>query len=89
MKKVSIIIAIYNERDSLLQVLDKIKKVKIPLEKEIIIVDDGSNDRTAYGQVVSSVIKQKNIKSLIMLPSLHLLDYDIVRDVFFKKKQRL
>jgi glycosyltransferase involved in cell wall biosynthesis len=41
---VSIVIPVYNERDFLGRVLDKVRAV--PLNKEIILVDDGSTDGT-------------------------------------------
>lgn len=44
--KLSIIIPCYNEKGTILQVVDKINKVLLPVEKEIIIVCDGSTDGT-------------------------------------------
>tara|TARA_Y100000310_G_scaffold274290_1_gene290198 strand:+ start:1653 stop:2345 length:693 start_codon:yes stop_codon:yes gene_type:complete len=44
--KLSIVMPAYNEEKSIIQILDKVLTVKIPLEKEIIVVDDGSKDRT-------------------------------------------
>lgn len=46
--KLSIIICAYNERDSILQVLDQVLQVKLPSpwEKEIIMVDNHSTDGT-------------------------------------------
>ncbi len=47
MKKVSIIIPVYNEKDTIKELLEKVKFAKFSdLEKEIIIVDDCSNDGT-------------------------------------------
>ena len=46
MKKVSIVIAVYNEKDSLSKVLEKIRDIDIGLEKEVIIVDGCSTDGT-------------------------------------------
>ena len=43
----SVIIPAYNEEASIYQILDKICKVCLPVEKEIIIIDDGSKDHTA------------------------------------------
>jgi dolichol-phosphate mannosyltransferase len=43
--KLSIIIPVYNEQNTILQILEKINKINF-IEKEIIIVDDGSNDKT-------------------------------------------
>lgn len=40
----SVIIPVYNEKDTIIEIIDKVKEVRIP--KEIIIVDDGSTDGT-------------------------------------------
>lgn len=42
--KLSIVIPVYNERETLPIIIDRINKV--PVDKEIIIVDDNSNDGT-------------------------------------------
>ena len=50
MKTLSIIIPAYNEEKSILALLHEVKKVNLKnvgVQKEIIVVDDGSNDRTA------------------------------------------
>ena len=44
--KLSIIIPVYNEESTLLKLLKRIKTINI--NKEIIIVNDGSTDRTNY-----------------------------------------
>ena len=44
--KLSIIIPVYNEESTLLKLLKRIKTIDI--DKEIIIVNDGSTDRTGY-----------------------------------------
>jgi glycosyltransferase involved in cell wall biosynthesis len=46
--KLSILIPVYNEEKNILTLLDKVEKVKLPydIEKEIIIVDDFSTDKT-------------------------------------------
>lgn len=47
-KKVTIIIPVFNERDSILKIVKKVRHAKVHgLEKELIIVDDGSVDGTA------------------------------------------
>lgn len=46
MKKLSIVIPVYNEKDTLEEILKRVEAVALPLEKEIIIVDDGSCDGT-------------------------------------------
>lgn len=46
-KKISIIVPVYNEQNTIRQVVDLIKKADtLGLEKEIVVVDDGSTDKT-------------------------------------------
>ncbi|MGC8837318.1 MAG: glycosyltransferase family 2 protein [Anaerolineae bacterium] len=46
--KVSILIPVYNEERTVSQILAQVRAVDLaPLEKEIIVVDDGSQDRSA------------------------------------------
>lgn len=42
--KLSVVIPVYNERDTILEVLERVRAVELP--KEIIVVDDGSTDGT-------------------------------------------
>ncbi len=46
--KLSIIVPVYNEQETIIPILKKIAAVSLPLglEKEIIVVDDGSTDAT-------------------------------------------
>ena len=44
--KLSIIIPAYNEEKSIQDIISKVKKIKLPWEKEIIVVDDYSKDST-------------------------------------------
>ena len=47
MKKLSVIIPVYNEKDTVKDLIDRVKAVDLKgLEKEIIVVDDGSKDGT-------------------------------------------
>jgi len=47
MFKLSIVIPVYNEEKTILEILKRVEVVKLPnLEKEIIIIDDGSTDGT-------------------------------------------
>ncbi|HOK55969.1 MAG TPA: glycosyltransferase family 2 protein [bacterium] len=55
--KLSVIIPVFNEEKTIMKVVEKVKKV--PFEKEIIIVDDGSNDKT---REILKNLKDKNIK---------------------------
>jgi len=67
MKKVSIIIPAYNEEKTIGKLLDKIIKIQlnqINFEKEIIVVDDGSDDNTSnicekYQNI--KLVKQRNM----------------------------
>jgi dolichol-phosphate mannosyltransferase len=47
-KLLSIIIPVFNEETHIAEVLEKIKKAKLPegMEREILVIDDGSSDRT-------------------------------------------
>jgi len=44
MRLLSVIIPVYNEQDTILKIVRKVKEVAV--DKEIIIVDDGSTDKT-------------------------------------------
>lgn len=57
--KLSIIIPVYNEESSIGRVLSEIKKLNVGIEKEIIVVDDGSTDRTK--QILNEEMKNEMI----------------------------
>jgi SAM-dependent methyltransferase len=44
--KLSIVIPAYNEEKTILKVVQRVQEAELPLEKEIIIIDDGSTDGT-------------------------------------------
>jgi len=58
--KLSIVIPVYNEKDTIEKVIRKVLQVEIGLEKEIIVVDDGSQDGTR--QILEN-LHQENIKT--------------------------
>lgn len=64
--KLSIVIPVYNETVHLPQVLKKLDEVDLPWEKEVIIIDDCSNDGTReYIETLSKdeytiILKEKN-----------------------------
>jgi len=62
MPKLSIIMAVYNEKASIAAVLEKIQSVEIPLEKEIIIVDGCSDDGT---RKILQQLDSENIKLVL------------------------
>jgi len=53
--KLTVVIPVYNEKNTILKVIEKVKKA--PVEKEIIIIDDGSNDGTK--EVLNSMAKEQ------------------------------
>lgn len=46
MQKLSIVIPVYNEEKTLAACVRRVMAVQLPLEKELILVNDGSTDRT-------------------------------------------
>ncbi|MCM8818096.1 MAG: glycosyltransferase family 2 protein [Candidatus Omnitrophica bacterium] len=62
--KLSVIIPVYNEKDTILKILEKVKQVNV--EKEIIVVDDGSTDGTVdilqqiKDEKIKIILKEKN-----------------------------
>lgn len=46
--KLSILVPVYNEDETIIQVVEELMWVKLSWEKEIIIIDDGSTDGTGY-----------------------------------------
>ena len=45
--KLSIVIPVYNEERTIFEILDLVRAVELPLDKEIILVNDCSTDGTA------------------------------------------
>jgi glycosyltransferase involved in cell wall biosynthesis len=44
--KLSIIVPVFNEQKTLKNIIDRVQSVQMPLEKEIVVVDDCSTDET-------------------------------------------
>lgn len=57
MEKLSIIMPVYNEELTIEKSLQRVLDVEVPLEKEIIIVNDGSSDNTA--QVLGNITDKR------------------------------
>lgn len=58
MEKISVLIPVYNEKDSLLELLKRVEAVNFGLEKEIILIDDYSTDGTKelYAQILHKIL---------------------------------
>lgn len=67
MKTLSIIIPTYNEGKTVLGVLELVSKVKINMNKEIIIVNDGSTDDTE--QIIKKFISERKGFKLLTKPN--------------------
>ncbi len=61
--KITIIIPSYNEGPTLMTLVTKVLNLKLPVEKEVIIIDDGSTDQTQ--EILSRISKSPKIKILI------------------------
>lgn len=62
--KLSIIIPVYNEEKTIVLVLDKVLSVTLPegLEREIVVINDGSFDQT--DKILNSCSKRQEVKVL-------------------------
>ena len=61
--KLSVVIPVYNEKDTIQEVIEKVEQS--PVEKEIIIVNDGSDDGTK--EVLDSIKEQRKDIRLVHL----------------------
>jgi glycosyltransferase involved in cell wall biosynthesis len=52
-RKLTVVVPVYNERTTVAEVLRRVRAVELPLEREVIVVDDGSTDGT--GAVLSQL----------------------------------
>ena len=46
MPKLSVLVPVYNEKATVLELLRRVRAVALPLERELVVVDDGSTDGT-------------------------------------------
>lgn len=70
--KLSILVPVYNEEQTIKRVINKLLELKLPWNTEIIVVDDGSTDRTG------SILRKAKFK--------HKTDIKIIRHKFNKGK---
>lgn len=62
--KLSIIIPVYNEENAVKQIINKVKETSLSIDKEIIVVDDGSTDKTAESlRKIGGVVLLKHNKN--------------------------
>jgi glycosyltransferase involved in cell wall biosynthesis len=45
-RKLSVIVPVYNERNTVVEILRRMRLVDLPLDREFVVVDDGSTDGT-------------------------------------------
>ncbi len=77
--KLSIIIPVFNEQNTIAEVLEKIQKAKLPkIQKEIIVVDDASNDDTA------SILKKQSKDITVIRHKINMGKGAAVRDGIIK-----
>lgn len=55
----SVLIPVYNEEKTIKQLLEKVSSVKLPkgIRKEVVIINDGSNDKTK--KILQAILKDK------------------------------
>jgi len=57
--KVSIIVPVYNEEKTIVEILHKLNNLNLDTKKEIIVIDDGSTDNSK--KIVEQFIKERDI----------------------------
>ena len=62
--KLTIIVPVYNEEKTIAEVIGRLKKVQLPVEKEIIVVEDASTDNTLKNIDSSGIKLIKHEKNL-------------------------
>ena len=62
--KVSIVIPVYNEKKTIINLLRKVLNIK-NIDKQIIIVDDGSSDGST--NLIKKFVKKKKILKLFFI----------------------
>lgn len=58
-RKLSVIVPVYNERNTVVEIIRRMRNVEIPVDLEVVLVDDGSTDgtRDVLPQLRDSTVK--------------------------------
>jgi glycosyltransferase involved in cell wall biosynthesis len=61
-RKLSVIVPVYNERTTVVEILRRMRAVELPIEREFVLVDDGSSDGTqqVLAQLRDSTVRVVN-----------------------------
>jgi len=60
-RTLSVVVPVYNERNTVAEILRRIRSVQIPLEIDVVVVDDGSTDGT---EKVLSALQDSTVRVL-------------------------
>jgi glycosyltransferase involved in cell wall biosynthesis len=58
-RTLSVIVPVYNERNTVAEIIRRIRSARVPLEVEVVVVDDGSSDGT---EKVLSAIQDSTVR---------------------------
>jgi dolichol-phosphate mannosyltransferase len=61
--KLSIVIPVYNEESTIAAVLDRVHAVSLPLDREVIVVNDGSSDGT-HARIEAARVKHPGLVAI-------------------------
>lgn len=58
-RKLSVIVPVFNERNTIVEIMRRMRAVDLPIDREIVVVDDGSDDGTqqVLAQLGDSTVK--------------------------------
>ncbi|MBM3674068.1 MAG: glycosyltransferase family 2 protein [Actinobacteria bacterium] len=58
-RKLSVIVPVFNERNTVVEIVRRMRAVELPLDRELVMVDDGSSDgtRAVLAQLGDSTVK--------------------------------